>query len=114
MSGPPPWTVHTLPETLWPPAGATAPMSPQLHPLGQASSGPGNSPGLTATVSSVTAPPVPCAWEVMARPASRGCGRLRASDDPGIRVQLVPSGDVKALKKVWGSVPVVVYLLTRR
>ncbi len=59
MSLPPPVTVHELPDWFWlPAAGATLPMSAQVHVLGQM---PGGciSPGATATVFSVTASAVP-------------------------------------------------------
>ncbi len=94
MSGPPAWTVHEVPLAVWPPTGVTAPMSAQLQPVGQTRVGGGNSPAVTATVSRVTAEPVPWACEVMARPANSGWGRFSSRVEPGTRVQVTPSGDV--------------------
>src|SRR6516225_2971287 len=97
MSLPPPWTVHVLPDRDWPPAGAGAPMSLQLHPLGHVNPGGGNSPDVLATVSIVTVSPVPWLWEVMANPAKICPVMAMATVDPATAVQLFPSGDVYAV-----------------
>ena len=74
--------------------GVTAPMSEQLQVAGQLIDEGGNEPGVTATVSRVTAEPVPWLWEVTARPARRGWGRVSTWAEPGTRVQVTPSGEV--------------------
>jgi hypothetical protein len=70
-------------------------MSPQVHPVGQpVSPGGGYSTALIDTESRVTASLVPWLWDVMAKPAGSGPVRLRATLDPLIGVQLLPSGEV--------------------
>src|SRR5271166_1985152 len=108
MSAPPPWIVQVPPDNVWAPVGDGLPMSPHVHPLGQDSPGGGYSVALTATESRVTAPATPWLWEVRANPPSTGPVMGRATVEPGTAVQLVPSGEVYAVNRVWGEDPVVV------
>jgi len=64
--------------------------------LGQAPGG-GTSPALTATESRVTADPAPWLCEVIANPASSGPVMVSAWVEPGIAVQVLPSGEVYAV-----------------
>src|ERR1035437_9225687 len=94
MSPPPPWIVQVPADRDWlPGAGATWPISAQFQALGPAPVG-ATSPALTATESSGTADPVPWLWEVVAIPASSGPGMVSAWVEPGIAVQVLPSGEV--------------------
>ena len=88
MSPPPPWTIQVEPDRFWPPG----PESGQFHVLGQMPSG-ANSPGVTSTVSKVTTEPVPWLCEVIAKSASSDPGMLRVCGEPGIALQVLPSGE---------------------
>ena len=93
MSPPPPEMVQALPDKDWLPVGAAFPMSLQDHPAGQAARpGGGTSLDVIDTLLSVTAEPVPWSWEVIANPASKGWGRLRAVVEPGTAVQVFRRG----------------------
>src|ERR1700730_10929455 len=97
MSLPPPWMVQVPPERVCPPAlGATVPISAQLHALGQTPGGTG-SPAATAAPSRGAGAGGACLCEVMAKPAWSAPVMPSTVVEPGIAVQVVPSGEVYAV-----------------
>src|SRR5579871_5701239 len=128
MSLPPPCRVQVPVEVSsdWVPASAGLPMSPQLHEVGHAGGGGGGGGGggdvaaATWTPAKVAVPSVPLACEVTASPASSVDPGAKVEAEPGITVQVTPSGEVEAVKvfparvtiRYTGTVPVGLASLT--